>query len=307
LSRSREYRLVMRERALGVALLITALLAALVFSGLNGRAVRGHPVEEHARAVPAVGNCLLTRYQRTGVSVGDGPQRPPAAELGPCSGPRYGDVIQVNRSQTPGSIYCGLAARGYLGAPRDDMNDPMTGGWSLLAGPGSTVMVGPDSRQLVAGQAWAACVLLPLNRVGTRTERFDGPQGGAWRRGSAGTTPFGICSDRIPGRLIPCADPHLYERIAVRVQVRKNAQAGCVQKVRRETGMSDPTAHGELTIQLSAYRFDSASDEPAPIGRAEADQNPDTSTVECVIRPTNDARRLRGSLLAVGDGPVPFA
>lgn len=79
---------------------------------------------------------------------------------------------------------------------------------------------------------------------------------------------------------------------------RAQLELTCRQLVRRQTAMVDPTAAGALSIQTYVWGMSSV-----PVTTA---QVPAHAAIDCGVT-TTGARKLRGSLLALGRQPIPWA
>ncbi len=79
---------------------------------------------------------------------------------------------------------------------------------------------------------------------------------------------------------------------------REQLQLTCQQLVRQLTAMPDPTAAGALSIQINIQDMNSVA--------VTTQQVPANSVLRCGVA-TTGTRKLRGSLLALGRQPIPWA
>lgn len=215
-------------------------------------------------------------------------------------------VTTLSGVAVPDLAACRDAAYPYLG-----MRSPTEAGdRSNLLGPWSPPSIGsygfvrPDSLQRRAGQRWVACVLSsPQGEVrGSAREIYAGP---------ARENPFAVCS---PGTnvlldlAVPCRRPHPMEILGWRsadesAGGQRPLDQSCAELAGRVTGMADPTAAGALRVAAVVIHYDSQGIlrpgfAPAPhseLGRA-----------ACTVSAAG-TRVLDGSLVGLGDGPLPWA
>ncbi len=314
---------------IGVAVVLVAVVAGL----------RPHLVVGAAQAVPvpgppAVGDCAVdplpgpVRGPQPGapVTATSGGTVPvyPAQQIQPCTGARYGEITAVIAAprrtvvkgdtdnlylDDPNQNSCGPTAVQYVGVA----TQPILRFWQ----PFLQVDIGmssPSPRQKAAGQHWAACIVTlppPDSGPNPTTQTPAPPRYGKSIRNALTTgeqrDQLSLClpstdwndSFTIGG----CRQPHALELLAggdsgdhpvTRVQVEKT----CQQLARQLTAMPDPTAAGALSIQINVQDGSSTT--------ITTPQIPAHSNLACAVTATGH-RKLRGSLLALGRQPIPWA
>lgn len=314
----------MRHRQLGV--LVIALVAVLVtvVANLRPTIIQGSAQSAPVPGIPAVGDCvldalggsLLASANETATSRSSHYSR---QQIGPCAGARYGEVVAVMR--TPRApVMAGDATSRYLEDPNMDSCYLSTPSYlGLPAGSVSTywmpnlrrtsVMSAPTIRQQAAGQQWVACVvgLPPPNGSAGPVigSSYNSSLRDALHTGSQ-RDHLGSClesTDRELDSGTDCGLPHALETFAFGstngLPVSRTAlQESCGQLVRRLTGLPDPTAGGQLVIDMYVGQG-SAADNAEP-------QIPADTVLQCGVAAA-DNRRLSGSLIALGTQPIPWA
>ena len=151
-----------------------------------------------------------------------------------------------------------------------------------------------------AGQSWLTCTVFPATR-GSYTGRIENAFPG-------GRLPdiFGVCEDAehpdISSNPQHCGAPHLVEQLAVGQVIDPQVTTGadlapaCELVAQRMMQTSDPTFGGELTLFTYPAVVEYDSDAIAGL----------STVVSCLIKAT-DGRELAGSLINLGDRPLPFA
>jgi hypothetical protein len=169
-------------------------------------------------------------------------------------------------------------------------------------------LLGPDIWQYLAGQKWIACVIYPR----------AAPYSGTVRGGLAGpaAAAFGCCQDGLepaPQQRVSCAGPHQSETFAIATNADVDPgvlDSSCRELVTTATGMRDPTAGGELAVEVVVGGSFGVSTQPgtpsagSPVFADPVDS--ERGQAACVISVVVD-RHLLGSLTGLGDGPVPWA
>src|SRR6478672_616575 len=171
-----------RRRLAGSMVLTGVLLVIVVVAAVRGHTVAGQPIAPPIQAAPHVGDCVTENPHALGAGLYD----LPALRTGPCSGPRFGEVVFVVPDFTvptvgtaPGSDPCGHVHQ-YLGAPSPA--PPADGSFVPFAAVG-VALIGPGARQRAAGQNWAACIVyLPISTDAAAPLTIDHPLQGAWQR-----------------------------------------------------------------------------------------------------------------------------
>ena len=244
-----------------------ALLAAAVVPNMSTRTVAGTATAVPVPDPPAVGDCLL-RPVVPDIENVNGVLTLPAATIGPCDGPHYGEVIEmkpnfpdipwVEGAPQPGMndphilelLNCNTGSA-YLGATAVTASDGNVAGWApaLMFQSG---LVQPSTRQRAAGQRWAACVILA---AGTGTETglaLNYVPRAARLRGaiSSGSVPddFALCSNPPVElqRTIPCTQQHTLQLLGwtdlSTFSTPAARSAACRALAVSLTRMPDPTA-----------------------------------------------------------------
>ena len=302
------------------------LLAALIAPAVGGRAVAGTPVAVPLAGPPEVGDCLLAAQPslralqdlseqfQLGPS---GPLRYRPVPLGPCSGVRFGQVVQVLADPAtiaasqdagtgeahlsdPNRLGCWTAVQRYLGSAKARFSY-----WrvALAAAP---VLVGPDERQLRSGQHWAACLLVTPTATGA-TAPLAGPPGSVLTDG-VGADQLGSCQDGAAAVPTPalgsCGHPH---RIEILAQAYGPALAGvtrpdleqtCTRLVADLTGKPGLTSDGRLLVTAPVFADGDQQDYGKPTTA--------TSIALCAVSTRGD-RTLDASVLGLGARPIPWS
>lgn len=306
----------------GLALVALTVLAATAI-GLATRPVAGTPVAVPAPPAPQVGDCVLTRP--TGLGWDDRPgaraDDPPAtAEIGPCDGPRYGEIARLDAAaaslgeQLGQWIDCDRQVTEYLGIPPTD--GPAGELWRTSVTALATGFLWPSRGQAAAGQRWVACVAAisdPFSATIRRPDQVDFTLRGGWSHPPVRDL-IGMCRQD-PLEYVSCARPHRTEVFADAdlsspELTQEQLDQGCRDLVGRQTGMPDITAGGALTVEVTigAFREQTTDMEPVPDLSAARNLLPpaDYLYARCLVSTTDPARRLTGSLRGLSSAPVPF-
>jgi hypothetical protein len=297
---------------LGVLLVAAAVLAVLVSTGLQARRVAGSPQAAPAPGPPNVGDCVPDPVNPA--SWGDGPYNYPQLRFEACDGFRFGEVIAVlaNPAEPPattGSDTSGSAddpnfdaclekASSYVGAV------PLFQYWSprIYAFPAP---VSPSSLQKAVGQHWLACAMfIPDNDDATAVARFDGSLRNAFVTGKAREL-LGFCGsgrDWTTGYVPACSSPHEFQVLASGLVgdggvARGELQRTCVQVAQRLTALPDVTAAGAPAVGVQIIDKSGGSIDSTGVPKGK---------LGCGIS-TVGSRRLAGSLVALGELPIPWA
>jgi hypothetical protein len=286
----------MDRRLIGALLVVAVVAVAVVVPARDGLRIAGRAVTIDLPADPGVGDCLLV-----------------TASFGPCAGRQVlGEVVSIVtatsdpydrpvRAESSGTdcraaalTYAGLTAIDGRYVPRHyQQPDPVNWKFSINV---RTSWVLPTALQRAAGRTWAACIVEPAegsSYVGGLTEAYSG-----------GRLPdaYGVCwSSREVGvamHKVNCAEPHLAELLAIgnvaRDDVNPTEISGSCQSLAAEVmGRPDPTADGGLTVLIDPDAADSFRWTREAMG------------VVCYVVPT--AHSLTGSLVGLGDRPVPYS
>jgi len=304
-----------------------AVFLVVVVAGLRPDLVTGAAQAAPVPGPPVVGDCVLDpvpgppmRALVTDASGGTVPVYP-AQQIRPCTGTRYGEIAAViaipkptvvqggggRYLDDPNQTSCAFAAAPYVGA----RTQPIQGFWQTYLQITSGLSR-PSALQQAAGQRWAACIVtLPPSDPAPATATAPAPAGSRYGSSIRNALHTGQQRDQLsscPALDVRanggCWQPHAVEILAggdsgahpvARVQIEET----CRQLVRQLTAMPDPTAAGALSIQTYVEGNSSSAAITTP-------QVPAHSGLTCGVT-TTGSRKLRGSLLALGRQPIPWA
>lgn len=287
-------------------LLLLALVTAIAVPLLAGKPVAGAPVAAAIHAPPAVGSCVGDiSYPDPGSVDRTSVQTLPVATVVKCSGEVTGEIISVTpRQSTPvvstlgeydqANPSCRSQVEKYLGTTATTVIAGVQ--WNLDIDV-EVVTVGPDAHDRAAGRSWSACVLSAANQIYPAT-----PLHLSWQ---SGTLPdaFGLCwAENLVQHGVPtnCTSPHRTQQIGdgfvaqasdsgtgiVSSASADDVAAGCRTLAATVLKVSDPTRGGELTVKV----VDDTSGAPY---------------VQCAVAVVG-SRRLTGSLIGIGNQPLPL-
>jgi len=311
------------HRQRGLVVIGVAVFLVAVVAGLRPHLVTGSAQAVPVPGPPVVGDCVLDplgppeEFDVTAASGGTVPVYP-AQQIRPCTGTRYGEITAVIPAPKPTVVKVGEAGGRYLDDPNQDSCDPAVMQYvGMTAQPIfrfwqtflqiTSALSRPSPRQQAAGQRWAACIvtLHPSDPL-SPTPRYGSSLRDALRTGQQ-RDQLGNCTAALDwdGDIVTdgCRQPHALEILAfgdsgahpiTRVQVEET----CRQLVRPLTAVPDPTAAGALSIQIHIEDGSSAA--------ITTPQVPAHSNLACGIT-TTGSRKLRGSLIALGRQPIPWA
>lgn len=307
------------RRVLGAALLALVLLAAVILPLVDGRRVAGSPVRS---AEPVVGDCVLVSDLIEVLGDGGAPYgrvgRPSAVRTD-CATPGAATVIgrSVGAERMPEQLtrreYLGYRS-GCRGAAeqarlefRGDRYTRQSGGPRVTFG--SLVLLAAEAATPQVdghvGGGGDLCYAMALAGDGFAPTVIP-----AGRPGDA----LGICQLRGPdeqdrGASTSCRDPHDIEFFGRVVAVSVpggdvDVPAACRDYLAHVTGMSDPTASGRLRVTTQSGAVQSGSMAGEPSRPAGADRGRGVDSV-CGLVVTEHGRTLTGSLIDLGDRPLP--
>ncbi len=304
-------------RAIGLLVLLL-IAAAVALPRWRLGQTSGTPVVTPIPPAPVVGDCLNAPLPAAFNvnSSAQGVDSFSQLSLGPCRGVRYGEVTALTDSIGPSAAgtapgtagtrvddFCSAATQTYLGTGSAAEIAP----WVPQTTSGSLVLA-PSPRQQAAGQDWLACVIFfPTTdpSAASASAPLNAPLRGAYLNG-ANAALMGVCpTDEkwrggLPGG---CAAPHQVEVFGLgnfteASLPRADLERSCGQWVRTVTGLADPTAAAALAVRVVATDPDGAIITTADI--------PASSYTVCGVA-VQGSRRLNGSLIAVGNHPLPWA
>ena len=153
----------------------------------------------------------------------------------------------------------------------------------------------------------AACLTVVVDKTGQSLAAYRGTLRDAIDTGAQRDL-LGTCSNGgdTGYALQACASLHSQETVAEggtdRPVSRGDLMTSCVAEARRATGLSALPHIPGLALVVEAYDSPS-SDTPSTL--TETDPVPAGASLSCEIRTTGTAK-LKGSLIAVGNGPIPW-
>lgn len=293
------------RRIAGVLLLLLALAVAIALPVLSGKPIPGTAIAAPIAEPPAVGSCVGEfDYPEPGTGTSAARTLPVAAVV-PCAGDVAGEVIFVTtRAAAPqistlnefdqANPTCRSQVEKYLGATATAVIDGVE--WNLNLDV-DVVTVGPNARDRAAGRTWSACVLTAADQTYPATSLRS-----SWQ---SGTLPdaFGLCwAENLVQRGVPtnCTSPHRTQQIGdgfvaqaadsgtgiVSSATPEQVAASCRQLAGTVLKTADPTRGGALTVKV-------------------VDDTTGAPYVQCAVAVTGD-RKLTGSLIGIGNRPLPF-
>lgn len=316
-----------RQRA-GLVLICVVLVGLAVVAGLRPHQVAGAGQAAPVPGPPTVGDCVSLDAlldDADGTAIAGTVPAYPTREIGACTGLRYGEVTYVIPAPQPtavksdgvnGSSYvddpnhdtCAIKAAQYVGTTT---TQPMQRFWYTFLQT-QTSLSSPSPRQKAAGQKWTACLVTlrpPSSISGDPDPDPEQPRYKSTIRNAMHTgeqrDQLSSCSaaaDWNGDPDISCQQPHAQELLAFgdigdQPVARVQLETTCQQVVRQLTAMSDPTADGKLAIQTHVQ---------GTTGTAITTiQVPAHASLACRVVTVGN-RKLRGSLLALGESPVPW-
>ena len=301
----------MDRRLAGFAVLVVAVLAAVLLPALDGRRVAG---TAGAVSVPMAGDCLTgvhSRWDQPSTVVA-GPGWPPfpltTGSIGSCSQPGAGEVLAVDHGsaepaasdeaeyQRREQSLCTPAiqriadrlvrGRDHIwrrGAIRVGFR-PVVRLQGELAFPSGAASGAAGSER----QPWTACFAVTLTATGAKPFVLHA---------NRPADDLGSCEGAAPGtgdlRATPCSAPHIAQvlgraYLASGSPTAADYLAACREFARYITGAADPNAAGVLRIRV----------------RQTFEWLPGPGTCLAVVN--DPGRTLSGSLVDVGDGPLPW-
>jgi hypothetical protein len=316
-------------RRLLAAVGLLAVLVAAVVVALAGKTYTGTPVAAPPPPPPQVGDCVLdpiTPPWVAAVEQGDASTyHYQAVTTGPCTGDRYGEVagmiadpvapvVTADSVEDANQGRCQTLAASYLGVSVDAANGSGPPNTLQVALWVSSSVTGPSPRQQAAGQHWLACLtyLQPRPSPDTPLDPRRIPEQELYSSSLRNAVSTGHEKDRTAlctaspleqqGWVATCTRQHTGEvfargAIGAEPASRPTLHTQCAQLVARQTTIPDLAAAG-LTVELAAVDNDGSPTDTDPI--------PPYSQLYCGLSAAN-RRLLVGSLLHLGDHPIPWA
>lgn len=289
----------MDRRVTGVTVMVVVLLAVVTVSGLRGRLVPG--LAAHGAGIQS-GDCALldplptigdpADVRRTAIS---------QASWTACSSAGAGTVLGIlgggplPQDSTPAAYAvelkrCAPALDSFvLRVVGSDLPWDVTGD-HLTFRPATVQALGAVPAHAVdrSGQPIGVCVAAQTPTDGHAALVSIDPD----RPGDA----LGVCSPSGADRgIVACTTPHRFETLAfvvdrvIRMGVDARGLQGCRSFLAVAVGHGDPTFGGALKVVLDPL----TTDDKAPIS--------------CSLEVIDPARQLTGSLLGIGDRPLPLS
>ena len=222
-----------RRRLIGLGIVVTVLLIAIVVGTSRTRVMTGSAVAPPVAPGPGIGDCLAKNFYKSDVDLTAWGTDLPSLEMGPCTGSRFGEVVYVETdfgqamaatepAENP-YLQCRTEADRYLGVPPRPHPDE---GLPIAPTPSDpafwtttevlVAFIGPDPRQLVAGQQWAACVVhVPGSLLAQAPITVAHSLQGSWLR-DGDKSLFSFCVSSATSHVaINCRWPHRFEMIDV--------------------------------------------------------------------------------------------
>lgn len=268
-----------KDRRVGVALVIVAALVLAVASRVSGRDVNGQAGAVPWTTPPAVGSCLLTH--ETGPDSSD-------PTVVPCERMHTVEVIQSWRKDEqpdPDQDLCAAPGTSSPAAtPPTDWTAPPTLILRMYLNGGDPL-------------GWVACVLGPVTG-GTMMQpvAFTGSLPGESSDPASAAVPVCLLDAE---QQVGCADQHIAQRIGEfrTTDLTAKPLTSCHDLARRLIG---PDAFGgpdPLVVRVSGS--DTGGWKGASAGGFE-------SVLWCDVTPTDLGRTLVGSVIGLGDRPIPY-
>ncbi len=305
----------MHRRAIGLLIIVLVVVSAVLAPGLLGRQVSGVATAVPVPASPRVGDCLTTAADQS---------PPPTVEIiAPCAAGRFGEVVTVTADPGAGAPAgrpddavvsddryrqsCSDQVLRYLGLTVGSDHQGFLPPYWLPLAPLDMSIHRPSARQLAAGQHWLACAFYVHDHTG-RSASYRNSARDAY---GLGIPPAALAyclstGDLTSAQSVPCSQPHGAEAFGGTGTARPGLTArslddSCAALTSRLTRMPDPTAGGKLAVTAAAVHSPSGTSQPG-LGA------PDDSTgfAACMIS-APPGRQLVGTLMALGDRPVPWA
>ena len=294
------------------------LIAAIVGPNIAQRRVAGAGVPIVIPGPPAVGDCVtsvpdvISQMRDGNFGVADQIDLPTAL-YGPCGGRIAGEVSYVigdagSSARVPAPQYqdqlsqCGLDTLGYTGSVPPIVNGASGQPglvWSSAVN-FQVISVGPSPLQRRAGQRWSACVV-----GGPAAHPYKGRLHDVLTSGLLPAT-FASCwnSDALlDSGQVRCDRPHAVELLATTglgstPHTAPDVRRSCSVYAGRTMRSADPDRGGALRFEIVDFR------DTVTVVPPSASQVLQETFIGC-LAVARDGLQLSGSLVGVGDGPLP--
>lgn len=314
---------VLTRRSAGVLLLIAAVIGSLLVTRIGGSRISGTAIPRPGVGAPAVGGCLVTVLGPPAMPLlAPGPPSPVSiASVGEtsvafadCAGAHLGEVVAYRAVPAPvapdpnespattaraeptataaaSAVSDGQWCQGVAADYREHSVARFGNGadvmWEPATGQRFVVILSAPTLDPTAPR-WAACAFLSPGLE---------PYSGSYVRSLANLpapAPFGLCrSAGAEDSWASCAGPHRIQEFgtAARLDLSSPAAlAGCRSLIEQMTRMKDVTDGGTLRIEIAG----------------DAVRGGSGAVVSCRLVVVGDGQ-LVGTLVGLGDRPVPFA
>ena len=320
----------MDRRLIGALLVVAVLTVAIVVPARHGLRIAGAASIGELPADPVVGDCLLQPsyefWSESGGPLADASstwafarKNPLAPIFGPCDGGEVagevvaivsasGNLVTRQAKAESSGLDCRSTALQYAGLfplgdrfvlPDEMAVDPVS--WQLSVSMHGSWML-PSVVLQAADRSWAACVATP-GQAGF----YRGSVANSYRGGRL-PDQFGTCWDRsTPSagmHAVNCGKPHAAELISVgdvpdrasttSAAIKDACQRLAAQVMRRD----DPTAGGGLQVKVAPDLPDEDLQRISP--------QEDNRGLNVVCFVTAGERLLTGSLVGIGENPIPY-
>jgi hypothetical protein len=310
----------------GLLIIMLVVVAAIAIPSAGGRQVSGTARPAPIPGPPAVGACLARPETDDALQSPNLDYRPQT--FGPCGKRVFGEVAAVigdHRSHEPAQptmqtpddgstltddpnqLPCLDASNRYLGLTVGEDHMPMiVSDWrpsSLM----SVSLSGPNLTQRAAGQRWVACTV-SLHDWDGNAASYQGTLEGAF---ALGTLPpaLALCLDTAnlaSAEPESCDKPHHVEVFGVADTARpgltqRALDGSCLALAERMTGMSDPSAQGQLQVRAATVHGETGT---PVVGLGTAT---DESGYAACMAVTPETHQLQRTLLALRNKPLPWS
>ena len=315
-----------RRRGAGLAVIAVGLLAAVVIHIAAGRTVPGSAQAVPVPGPPVVGQCVGGKFDLGWDMPGADPTkyRYPELTLGPCSQVHYGEVVSIIATPTKPTVtidsggggtdiddentpVCNQAAARFLGITGPGGDFPVLYGYWSIDTSLLVVPMTPTVRQRAVGEHWLACVTYlasPSADEQTTPVGYHGTLRSAQSTG-VGRDYLGECPAEADWHQMTssgCLLPHHGEIFGIgglaKSVPRATLTASCTKLVAQITKSTAAGLDAYLTVAVQATdNTDNTVNGPTL---------PAHATVHCGLLTTR-GRLLKGSLIAIGSKPIPWA
>jgi len=313
------------RRAVGLLVVVLGLLAAVILPNAMGRTIPGVALAVPVPGPPSAGECVGEKFDLAWNMVGADPSkyRYPELVLGDCGQAHYGEVVSVIAKPTkakvvanPGGgvfiddtnmIACIEATARFLGLDDSAGKPALLFGYWSLATFAPVVALTPTIRQRAAGAQWLACATYLVNQPDVEGGSLIGYEGSLRDAVSTGMGRdyLSHCpteADWNQATSVSCTKPHHGEIFGTgglsQDVARATLTSSCTKLVERVTKNSVLVRDGRLIVDVQVTDRNGRTFKGATI--------PQGSTVHCGVVAAG-GRMLRGSLVAIGTEPIPWA